>query len=415
MPSTLPLDAPQASRDAATVARPARAVPWYTAAALVSSTCVVVGLLWDVSWHRTVGRDTFWTLPHLLEQLAAVLAGLGCGWLVLTTTFAGTSSVAARQASVRVWGFRAPLGAWVCIWGTLVMLTSAPFDDWWHRAYGLDVKILSPPHAVLALGMISLQFGALLLALAAHNRSASGDARVTGLLYAFAAGLITTVIATLVIEHAGFPNHMHSSRFYKVSGAVFPFVLVAIARAAKLRWGATATALVYMAIVAAMVWILPLFPAQSKLAPVYNPATHMIPPPFPLLLVAPALVIDALTRRVGRGRDWRLACLLGVTFVVVMLVVHWFWAEFMLSPAARNPVFGADQWDYSARLGAWRYQYWNLDGGAAGTFKWGRAGDVTDTLRWALLIRGLGVATVVAIVSSRLGLWWGNWMCTVKR
>jgi len=217
------------------------------------------------------------------------------------------------------------------------------------------------------------------------------------------------------MEHAGFPNHMHSSRFYKVSGAVFPFVLVAIARAAKLRWGATATALVYMAIVAAMVWILPLFPAQSKLAPVYNPATHMIPPPFPLLLVAPALVIDALTRRVGRGRDWRLACLLGVTFVVVMLVVHWFWAEFMLSPAARNPVFGADQWDYSARLGAWRYQYWNLDGGAAGTFKWGRAGDVTDTLRWALLIRGLGVATVVAIVSSRLGLWWGNWMCTVKR
>ncbi len=28
------------------------------------------------------------------------------------------------------------------------MITSAPFDDWWHNAYGLDVKILSPPHVV---------------------------------------------------------------------------------------------------------------------------------------------------------------------------------------------------------------------------------------------------------------------------
>ena len=48
---------------------------------------------------------------------------------------------------VRFWGFRAPLGAWVAIWGAFAMLTSAPFDDWWHNAYGLDVKVLSPPHS----------------------------------------------------------------------------------------------------------------------------------------------------------------------------------------------------------------------------------------------------------------------------
>ena len=35
--------------------------------------------------------------------------------------------------------------------------TSAPLDDWWHRAYGLDVKILSPPHMVLAAGMMAVQ------------------------------------------------------------------------------------------------------------------------------------------------------------------------------------------------------------------------------------------------------------------
>jgi len=32
------------------------------------------------------------------------------------------------------------------------MLTSAPFDNWWHNAYGLDVKIVSLPHSILALG-----------------------------------------------------------------------------------------------------------------------------------------------------------------------------------------------------------------------------------------------------------------------
>jgi hypothetical protein len=47
-------------------------------------------------------------------------------------------------------------GGWVCIWGALAMLTSAPFDDWWHNAYGLDVKIVSPPHMIWR-GMIAIE------------------------------------------------------------------------------------------------------------------------------------------------------------------------------------------------------------------------------------------------------------------
>jgi len=232
---------------------------------------------------------------------------------------------------------------------------------------------------------------------------------------AYAAALLVAVLATLVMEHAGFPNHMHSSRFYMATGAVFPIMLVATARASPLKWGATTTAAFYMANVLAMLWILELFPAQSKLAPVFNPATHMVPPPFPLLLVVPALVIDVMVRRLGRGRDWLLAGVAGLVFVVVMLGVHWFWAEFMLSPAARNGVFGADRWDYSARLGPWRYQYWNLDGGGSGTFKWGRAGNVVDAFNAALFARGLGIAALIAMVSSRLGLWLGTWMSELKR
>ena len=92
-----------------------------------------------------------------------------------------------RATAVRFWGFRAPFGAWVCIWGAFAMVTSAPFDDWWHNAYGLDVKIISPPHMLLAAGIAAIQCGAMLMALAWQNR-AVGDRRQLGRLYLLGAG-----------------------------------------------------------------------------------------------------------------------------------------------------------------------------------------------------------------------------------
>src|SRR5687767_15160310 len=147
----------------------ARDEEWPLRIVLAASVSIVVGLIWDISWHRSIGRDSFWSPPHLLEQLAAIVAGTSCGWVVLRATFAGNAADHAR--SVRFWGFRGPLGAWVCIWGTLAMIASAPFDNWWHNAYGLDVKIISPPHMVLAWGMIAIQVGAMLMALARQNRA----------------------------------------------------------------------------------------------------------------------------------------------------------------------------------------------------------------------------------------------------
>jgi len=373
---------------------------WVLYAVLASSIAIVVGLIWDISWHRTVGRDTFWTLPHVLEQLAAIVTGFSCGWLVLHTTWAGTPE--ARSSSVRFWGFRGPFGAWVCIWGTLMMITSAPFDNWWHGAYGLDVKIVSPPHIVLLIGMAGIQLGAMLLALTAQNLAPSESAARWGLLYATAAAVLVTMGGTAIMEYAGFPNDTHNALFYQVTAGVFPILLIGTARAGRLRWPATTTALLYMSIVLLMSWILQLFPATAKLAPIYNPVTHMVPPPFPLLLVIPAVGLDLLLRWWGPGRDWRLALMAGPLFVALMLV-HWWWAEFLLTPHARNWFFGADQWDYTLRLGKWRYEFWNLDKDAAGI--------------WSprLFFKGLAIATGIGLASTRLGLWWGNWMQRVRR
>ncbi|MEP6692881.1 MAG: hypothetical protein ABJD07_17115, partial [Gemmatimonadaceae bacterium] len=157
---------------------------------LFSSTAVVLGIIWDISWHRTIGRDTFWTPAHIAEYVGGLVAGLSCGWLVLRTSFSGDD--AARATGVRFWKyFVAPTGAWVSIWGTFAMLTSAPFDDWWHNAYGLDVRILSPPHVVLGVGITAIAFGAMLIALAEQNRHAErGEPGPSSVLYAYSAGLV---------------------------------------------------------------------------------------------------------------------------------------------------------------------------------------------------------------------------------
>src|SRR5882672_10760718 len=131
--------------------------PWHCRAIVLAATCILIGIVWDISWHSTIGRDTFWTPAHICIHIGGTLGGLVSGWLILRTTFAG--SAADKAAAVRLWGFYGPLGAWVTVWGALAMLTSAPFDDWWHNAYGLDVKILSPPHTVLALGMWATVLG----------------------------------------------------------------------------------------------------------------------------------------------------------------------------------------------------------------------------------------------------------------
>ena len=366
---------------------------WPLTAVLVASGCIVVGLIWDISWHRTIGRDTFWSAPHVLEQIGALIAAFTCGWLVLRTTFGGEST--ARDTSVQVWGFRGPLGAWVCIWGAVMMVTSAPFDNWWHNAYGLDVKILSPPHAVLAIGMIAIQVGALLMALASQNRANAETQQRLSLMYATAAGVMLALQATVLMENAAFPNQMHSAVFYQMTAIGMPLLLAATSRPSHLRWPATTTAAIYMGIVLVMMWILQLFPATAKLAPIYNPVTHMVAPPFPLLLVVPAIAIDIIMRKFRN--DWSRAALIGTSFVLLMLAAHWWWGEFLLSPVARNAVFAGDQWDYNIRPGPWQHQFWNT------------APSLTA------FVLGIGAAAATAIVTSRVGLWIGSGMARVQR
>src|SRR5207249_6548012 len=168
--------------------------------------------------------------------------------------------------------------------------TSAPFDNWWHNAYGLDVKVLSPPHVILALGIWAIQLGSFFLVLSLQNRSpAEGAPRLYGLLAAYVIGILLQNAATIGIEQIGFPNVAHNAVYYEVAAGVVPILLVAGGRAVRLRWPATTAALVYMAFSLGMIWVLQRAPATRQLARAFNPVTHMVTPPFASFSVIPDL------------------------------------------------------------------------------------------------------------------------------
>ena len=212
-------------------------------------------------------------------------------------------------------GFSRAVGGRVTIWGSFVGAGFRAFRQLgWYNAYGLDVEILSPPHTLLALGIYAVGIGALLLVLSWQNRAPLEQRAAASRLVLFACGVLVLQV-TIVVTEFTFPNQQHNAKFYRVACAMFPIYLVAATRASQSRWAATSASAAYTVMVLVMVWLLPLFPAHPMLAPIYNPVTHMVPPPFPLLLIIPSLGIDLEPQRLGRGRGfWRdtgLACVPG--------------------------------------------------------------------------------------------------------
>ena len=66
--------------------------------AVAGLACLPIGLLWDISHHSTIGRDTFWTPAHILIQLGGIVPALLFAAIALKTTSRGTQQ--ARDAAV---------------------------------------------------------------------------------------------------------------------------------------------------------------------------------------------------------------------------------------------------------------------------------------------------------------------------
>jgi len=107
------------------------------------------GVQWDIQWHTLIGRDSFWIAPHLMTYAGvAVMVGLSFGALAWTTL--RPSPGAADVVSVL--GLTGTRGFHLAAWGIALTVLAAPIDDLWHRLFGLDVTLWSPPHLLGLLG-----------------------------------------------------------------------------------------------------------------------------------------------------------------------------------------------------------------------------------------------------------------------
>lgn len=396
MADAIPVGQSLPSRLSAQAAAVVETVPWPIWLMITGIVSSMIGGHWDIAWHMSIGRDTFWTPAHLMIQLNGVLVGIACGYMILATTFG--RDAAAQSTSVKIWGFRGPLGAFIATWGCIAMLTSAPFDNWWHNAYGLDVKILSPPHVLLSLGSFAIKMGALALMAGLMNRATESVRETLTWLIVFVGADCVIQFGTMLTD-ATWPANLHTASCYLSVAILMPVALIGSGWGLAKRWACTLMAGTYTAILLAFEWILPLIPAQAKLGPVYHAITHLVPLHFPLLLIVPAIALDLLWNKKEPWGRWRLAVVSGPVFLLSFLAAQWPFASFLMTPAARNKFFGMAYFAYFDPAGL-RYDPYKF-----------QIAEKTSAEFWSTI----AFAMVVSVITARLGFSWGDWMRRMRR
>ena len=119
------------------------------------------GVGWDIRWHLVIGRDSFWIAPHVMTYASVVVVcAIALGVLVVETWRRSK----ALPDTLVIAGLRGTRGFHLTWWGMVVVILAAPIDDLWHRLFGLDVTLWSPPHLLGLAGSQIANLGALLIA-----------------------------------------------------------------------------------------------------------------------------------------------------------------------------------------------------------------------------------------------------------
>ena len=362
----------------------------------IAATLIPVSLIWDYSWESSIGIDRFWSPPHLATHVGIWLSGL-LG-LQLIARFTLAQKHGEHGAGVNIGPWCGPSGAWILLWGAVAMQAATLFDNWWQQAYGLGAGLWHPPQILKTAAFFAVLLGGVAMPAAAKSR---GNLKFTAAFLIWNGGLFLTLCA-LVTVMTNLPNAQHTAQFVKISSALYPGVLLAVGAASRTRWGVTGAALAYTLVSGVMVWALPLFSAHPLAAPIHNPMDHLMPPSFPLLLIVPARVVEWLRAQFADEAGWRAelvqAGVLGQGFVATFIPVQWFFASFLLSPAADGWFFagGGRHWPYFLKIDEARVMFWGV-----------KQDPVT---RQVVLL-----ATALAIVSSGIGSRAGKWFRNLCR
>ncbi len=277
-----------------------QSVSWAIWALVCTRLLGIAGVSWDVAWHRTNGRESFWIPPHLM-----VYSAVTAGALIVLAVFLHEQ-------------WKLPRGYGIMLLGWAVIVLSAPFDEWWHRRHGLDVDVWSPPHLTAVAGSFVSGLGLVEALIAETGGGGPSGRRLVPLRHASLAERLVLICFGLALWSPMFAlgrftivaRTRDAVLYPTLTSLLVPFVLVAAIQATSLRWAATVTASVYLTVTVLMAWIL----GSAGLKPTSLP---------PLLLV-PALALDGVALSSARGCFW-FGPLTGIVFALTFFGTEYVW------------------------------------------------------------------------------------------
>lgn len=197
---------------------------------------------WDIQWHIAIGRDSLFIPPHMMVLVAFFAGSLISVTMLAYETLLHRQGVKLQHA-MRIGALVATPATFGVIAGYLGAVFSAVFDEAWHRVYGIDSTLWSPPHLSIMASTMLVDFS-LLFGIAASGRRLNpalpvSSAAFWGLIltgaYAFEAvnfQVSEAFIAGYRMGGVGLWNFL----FPIMAGALFPLSLLLIIRLTGRFW-----------------------------------------------------------------------------------------------------------------------------------------------------------------------------------
>ncbi len=327
-----------------------------------------IGGAWDIQWHVAIGRDSLWIPPHLMVFLAFVS---GLAIVVIMIAYETGLSFAGQEMPhiARLGRLRAPGAYFGILFGYAAALLAGVIDELWHRAFGIDATLWSPPHLLIMVATVVVDYSLLL--------GITASARRLGYTFTWNSPLLWGIVLTgayayesvhfqmgeaFIVGHRHGGAGLYGLLFPILIGAFLPLSLVACIRLARRAWvvlltAGLALALQYVATGIAALGFAILKPvsiidqyvllypestaakAREFAALLGNNGLIGLHQAWTMTLAFPALVLVALIGNLPWVR--RRPLLMAAAFSISMVLIAY--ALYGLTPALRDyPITGVD-------------------------------------------------------------------------
>jgi hypothetical protein len=291
---------------------------------LLGTAITTVGLSWDVQWHKEVGPDTFFTLPHLFLYSGSAISGIASLVMVLIATSAQRAGrplpPTVGGTAVRVFGgvFTVPLGYLIAGIGAASFLLYGLLDLWWHSIYGFDAVLNTPSHVALFLAILITMIGGIMVFTAARDQRWAR----AGLLIAIPTLITFAPIPANALTNLPLPLDP------TIAGIIcFSPMLLIIGAGILARTGSAIRIAMALGVVQAFLWWFSPWAAKTYAASIglplrdgLTPQPPELPGAIPMFLIVAAVAVEALFWMARtRGLDAKKVMLVagGVTGLIV--------------------------------------------------------------------------------------------------